>query len=137
MHLGSGFLPLRMLCSEVTSAARNIRRATSTRVSGRPAEAVRLFFRLIDQGRYRDAIHLFPETIIRSVGIDRLESMLYADSAELRARGGVLSVDVLRDSCTSREAEVGIAIRYGDGSVDDEAIALTNERGEWKIDVTR
>ena len=50
-------------------------------------------------------------------------------------RGGVTSVDIVQDRWTVRAAEVFVHIHYADGSTDAEQITLTNQMGEWKIDM--
>jgi hypothetical protein len=135
MRLGLTLTPCRLLFGEVFDTVRLIRRKRVLAVAARPAETVRLFIRHIDQGRFRDAIRLLPDTLIRALGSDRLEAILYNDTAEVRSRGGVTRIDVTRDNWTLLAAEVDVDIHYGDGSVDTEQIALTNQSGEWRIDM--
>ena len=135
MRFGFSFTPLRLMASGLLEAFQLLRRGPALLSTSRPAETVRLFIRHIDQGRFRDAIRLFPDTLVRVLGVDRLETILYQDSAEVRTRGGVTRVDIVQDQWTVRAAEVMVNIHYADGSTDSEQIALTNQMGEWKIDM--
>jgi hypothetical protein len=111
--------------------------AASAMGNRRPGEAVRLFVRLVDQGKYRDAVMMFPQALVSSVGLDRLENILYSDSQELRGHGGVVGVDVNDDLIAGGSAVVLVSIRYRDGFCDSERMTLVRERGDWKIDMTR
>lgn len=103
----------------------------------RPAEVVKLFIRQLELGKLRDVVMMLPEQLVSTVGAAKLESIFFDNTGELRAKGGILHLDVIDERADSQNAEVDIAMRYHDGSSDTEHIVLVKEKKEWKVDMTR
>jgi hypothetical protein len=103
----------------------------------RPAEVVKLFVRQLELGKIRSVIMMLPEAIIRTVGEAKLESIFFDNAGELRARGGILRMEIIREHADDQSAEVDVAMRYQDGTSDTEHIVLVKEKREWKVDMTR
>src|SRR5512147_1714107 len=103
----------------------------------RPGTVVRLFLRQLDLGKVRDVVAMLPERIVNTVGAAKLESIFFDNLAELRAKGGILHLEVMGERVEGRSAEVDVSMRYGDGTSEVERIALVKERDEWKVDMSR
>ena len=103
----------------------------------RPAEVVKLFVRQLELGKIRDVVMMLPERIITTVGAAKLESIFFDNIGELRARGGILHLDIIGERADEQSAEVDVSMRYQDGSSDTEHIVLVKEKREWKVDMTQ
>ncbi len=103
----------------------------------RPAEVVKLFIRQLELGKIRDVIMMLPEQIVNTVGAAKLESIFFDNTDELRAKGGILRLDIIGERADDRSAEVDVSMCYQDGSIDTEHIVLVKEKTEWKVDMTR
>jgi len=103
----------------------------------RPTEVVKLFIRQLELGKIRDVVMMLPERIVNTVGAARLESIIFDNTDELRAKGGILQVEIIGERADDQSAEVDVAMRYQDGSSETEHIVLVKEKREWKVDMTR
>jgi hypothetical protein len=103
----------------------------------RPAEVVKLFVRQLELGKIRDAVMMLPEWVVKSVGAAKLESIFFDNASELRAKGGILRLEIVEERADDQSAEVDVSMRYQDGTSDTEHIVLVKEKQEWKVDMTR
>ncbi len=103
----------------------------------RPAEVVKLFVRQLELGKLRDVVMMLPDRIINSVGVAKLESIFFDNTAELRAKGGILRLDIVGERADDQSAEVDVSMCYQDGTSDTEHIVLVREKTEWKVDMTK
>jgi hypothetical protein len=103
----------------------------------RPAEVVKLFVRQLELGKIRDVIMMLPERIVNTVGAARLESIFFDNTHELRAKGGILRMEIIGERADDQSAEVDVSMCYQDGTSDTEHVMLVKEKQEWKVDMTR
>jgi hypothetical protein len=65
---------------------------------------------------------------------DKMKQVGDQASKEIKGKGGVKSVDILKEDIKGDNAEVKFKIKYGNGTEDDEKTAkLVKEDGQWKI----
>ncbi len=123
---------------EERSSLRTLLREFGRRpVMSRPAEVVKLFVRQLELGKLRDVVMMLPDRIINSVGVAKLESIFFDNTAELRAKGGILRLDIVGERADDQSAEVDVSMCYQDGTSDTEHIVLVREKTEWKVDMTK
>jgi hypothetical protein len=103
----------------------------------RPAEVARLFVRLLELGKIRDVVMMLPEWIVDTVGAAKLESIFFDNAAELRAKGGILRLEIMGERSDDQSAEVDVSMCYRDGTSDSERIVLVREKKEWKVDMSK
>ena len=89
MPHGKRGVQLKALIQDIRDLVQYVKSTKLRIAAGHPSETVRLFIRLIDQGRFTDAIELLPSALVQALGVEPLESILYSDSKEVRDRGGV------------------------------------------------
>lgn len=77
----------------------------------RPAEVVKLFVRQLELGKIRDVVMMLPEQIINTVGAAKLESIFFDNIGELRARGGILHLEIIGERADEQSAEVDVSDR--------------------------
>ena len=124
--------------AEKTSSLRSLLREFRRHPAmARPAEVVKLFIRQLELGKLRDVVMMLPEQIVNTVGAAKLESIFFDNTDELRAKGGILRLEIIGERADDQSAEVDVAMRYQDGSSDTEHIVLVKEKREWKVDMTR
>ena len=128
----------RNITTEDSTSLRSlIREFSRSPAVSRPAEVVRLFVRQLELGKIRDVVMMLPERIIKTVGAARLESIFFDNTDELRAKGGILRLEIIGERADDQSAEVDVSLSYQDGTTDTEHIMLVKEKKEWKVDMMR
>jgi hypothetical protein len=101
---------------------------------GGPGATVKQFFTLVEDGKVNDAMELMAPGIK-----DMMQAMggggaVFGEGTkEIKDKGGIKKINILKEEVTGDLAEVEVEIEYGDGSSETETMQLTKVDGKWRI----
>lgn len=98
-----------------------------------PRSAVKAFYDAVEEGRVEDALKMVSSQVTSSIGIDKTRAALQSATREIHDKGGLKSLDIVKEDVVGEVAEVEVRIHYGNGTEETEKVKVVKENGEWKI----
>lgn len=102
-----------------------------------PSQTVKNFNKYVSEGKIDDATKLLSKRVISNMGIDKVKSGLARTTKNIKERGGITSLEIVKEEIIGEVAEVHMIISYGNGSKINEKVQLIKEEGDWKIDISK
>jgi uncharacterized membrane protein YvbJ len=101
-----------------------------------PEATVKKFYKAVENGEFDDAMNLMSNKV-KSVGKDKLRAGLAQVTREMKSKGGVKNLDIVKMDVTGEMADGQVKIEFGDGSSKSDSVKLIKEEGKWRIDADK
>lgn len=98
-----------------------------------PGATVKQFYTLVEAGKVNEAMDLMAPGIKDMMQALGGAAVFGEGTKEIKEKGGIKSIDILKEEITGEVAEVEVRIEYGDGSSHTETMQLTKVDGKWRI----
>jgi hypothetical protein len=101
-----------------------------------PEATVKKFYKAVENGDIDDAIDLLSNKM-KTVGKDKLRAGLAELTRDMKSKGGVKNLEIVKMNVTGDVADGQIKIEFGDGSSKTDTVKLIKEEGKWKLDADK
>jgi hypothetical protein len=101
-----------------------------------PEATVKKFYKAVEKGEIDDAIDLLSNKM-KTVGKDKLRAGLAELTRDMKSKGGVKNLEIVKMNVTGDVADGQIKIEFGDGSSKTDTVKLIKEEGKWKLDADK
>lgn len=95
-----------------------------------PSATVKKFYSLVEKGQLNGA----TELIEASPSVQGMLSMALSSlTEEIRAKGGIRSIDITSEETTGETSVVKFTITFGNGTTKNDSEHLVRKDGKWKV----
>jgi uncharacterized membrane protein YvbJ len=101
-----------------------------------PEATVKKFYKAVENGDLDDAMELLSNKV-KSLGKDKVRAGLAEVTREMKSKGGVKNVEVVKMDVTGDTADGQVKIEFGDKSSKTDAVKLIKEEGKWRLDADK
>lgn len=98
-----------------------------------PSSTVRKFYGYMQAEKTEKALTLFSVDIINMLGQKKLLAGLEEGVQQIKAKGGIKSINFEEEKIDGDSAQVRCVIRFGNGEESSESTKLIMENGSWKL----
>jgi hypothetical protein len=102
-----------------------------------PSRTVKLFHKHIENGEITEAMKLMSNRAIKTLGIDKMRKGFENTTREVKAKGGISELNIIKEEIIGELAEVDLEMKFGNGSSRSDKVKLIKEDGDWKIDLSK
>lgn len=106
-------------------------------LDSKPVRVVKAFFRHLEGLEIQKALELVSMRLRNRLGDSKLRAALEKQGRELRAKGGIDKIEIVREEATGDVAFVYAVVVYGNGERQDDKSKLVRENGEWRLDADK
>ena len=100
--------------------------------SNNPSGVVKDFMKYTADGKMNEAVNLVTEQ-----GQGLVTAFFPMMTAEIKKKGGIKAIDIIKEEITGDTATVTHIVKYGNGSTDEDSSKLTKQDGKWKLHVSK
>lgn len=102
-----------------------------------PGATVRKFYHAVEAGEIEAALDLLSAETVSTVGEDKLRTVLRSVTSDIDDKDGIRSFELTEEKVLGEIAEVHVHIVYGNGEEADEETKLVQEKGRWRIQLSK
>ncbi len=106
-------------------------------LDSQPVRVVKAFYRHVEKLEIQKALELVSMRLRNQLGDGKLRAALEKQGRELREKGGVDKIEIVREETTGDVAFVYGVVVYGNGEREDDKTKLVRENGEWRLDADK
>ena len=100
--------------------------------SNSPSGVVKDFMKYTADGKANEAVALVSDQ-----GQAIVTAFFPMMTAEIKKKGGIKSIDIIKEEISGDTAAVTHVVKYGDGSTDEDSSKLIKQDGKWKMHVSK
>jgi len=105
---------------------------TSCGSPSKPSDVSKEFMKKIENND-KSAKDMLSKQLVAMVGEEKLNKAIEQQSVKIKDKGGIKSMEVLKEEATDSTATVEMKITYGNGETDTDKSQLVKEDGKWKL----
>lgn len=98
----------------------------------KPSDVSKEFMKKIENND-KSAKDLLSKQLVAMLGEEKLNKAIEEQSVKIKDKGGIKSMEVLKEEATDSTATVEMKITYGNGKTDTDKSNLVKEDGKWKL----
>jgi hypothetical protein len=101
-----------------------------------PEGVAKEFMSRVEKGS-NSALDLFSPELVEMIGKEKLEKAIEEQSAEIKKKGGIKSVEVADLKIEGEEATMNVITSFNDGSSETEDMKMIKKDGDWLITISK
>ena len=101
-----------------------------------PEDVAKEFLTRVEKGS-SSALDLFSPELVQMIGKEKLQKAIEEQSQNMKAKGGIKSIDVTDLKIEGNEATMNVITNYNDGSSETEDMKMINKDGDWLITISK
>lgn len=101
-----------------------------------PEDVAKEFMSRVEKGS-NSALDLFSPELVQMIGKEKLQKAIEEQSAEIKKKGGIKSVEVTDLKIEGEEATMNVATNFNDGSSETEDMKMIKKDGDWLITISK
>ena len=101
-----------------------------------PEDVAKEFMSRVEKGS-SSALDLFSPELVQMIGKEKLQKAIEEQSAEIKKKGGIKSVEVTDLKIEGEEATMNVVTNFNDGSSETEDMKMIKKDGDWLITISK
>ena len=101
-----------------------------------PEDVAKEFMSRVEKGS-SSALDLFSPELVQMIGKEKLQKAIEEQSAEIKKKGGIKSVEVTDLKIEGEEATMNVVTNFNDGSSETEDMKMVKKDGDWLITISK
>jgi len=101
-----------------------------------PEDVAKEFMSRVEKGS-SSALDLFSPELVQMIGKEKLQKSIEEQSAEIKKKGGIKSVEVTDLKIEGEEATMNVITNFNDGSSETEDMKMVKKDGDWLITISK
>lgn len=101
-----------------------------------PEDVAKEFMSRVEKGS-SSALDLFSPELVQMIGKEKLQKAIEEQSAEIKKKGGIKSVEVTDLKIEGEEATMNLVTNFNDGSSETEDMKMIKKDGDWLITISK
>lgn len=100
---------------------------------GGPGAVAKLYYQYLDSGSSDAAVKLMSKEVVKTMGEEKVKAAVSAASMALKMKGGVKSIEIVKEDIKGDKADVSMKIKFGNGEDQNAEASMVKEDGTWKM----
>ena len=100
--------------------------------SNSPSGVVKDFYKYTADGKTNEAVAL-----VTGKGQGLVAAFLPALTEDIKEKGGIKSIDIIKEEISGDTATVTLVLKFGNGSTKEDSSELIKQDGKWKMHVSK
>jgi len=98
-----------------------------------PEAVARAFYNHLEDGEIEAAIDLLSSQTVGQIPREKLRAGFREVALDIEKKGGIDELELVDQTVKGEIARLSMAVRYGNGSTENETVVLVREDGAWRI----